>query len=229
VVGKDRRRNVLAGREPLSADEVPQLARGPGAAPGASPVPANPPDAEPSPSGVPDAAPSRVDAPQAAPIPRSRLRSRPRSYAILVVTAVVVLALDHLTKWLVVNHVQLDTQVPAGSPVTIHYIQNSGAAFGLFPQFTFLYLVVAAIVAGYILLYGPRMGGGLLRLLALGCILGGSVSNGIDRLISGSVVDFIDFHFWLFQIFNVADMSIVGGMLVVVYQLGFRHDSVASE
>ena len=192
MVGEDRRGAVLAGREPLSTGDVPQVAPG------------------------------------AAPARRPRLRSTPRRYAIMVITAGVVVAIDHLTKWLVVNHVRLDTQVPAGSPVTIHYIQNSGAAFGLFPQFTFLYLVVAAIVAGYILLYGPRMGGGLLRLVALGGIVGGSISNGIDRLISGSVVDFIDFHFWLFQIFNVADMAIVGGMLVVVYQLGFSHDSVTS-
>jgi len=202
---------VLAGREPLSAGDVPQV--GQPEAPGSAPLPAGPVDAA---------------AGRTAPNPHSRVRTTARGYAIMVITALVVVAIDHLTKWLVVNHVKLDTQVPSGSPVTIHYIQNSGAAFGLFPQFTFLYLVVAAIVAGYILLYGPRMGGGLLRLLALGGILGGSISNGIDRLISGSVVDFIDFHFWLFQIFNVADMAIVGGMLVVVYQLGFRHDSVTS-
>jgi signal peptidase II len=202
VVGEDRRGAVLAGREPLSAGEVPQGTPSPAEAPGGAPVAAD------------------------APARRARLRSTPQRYAIMVITAAVVVVIDHLTKWLVVNHVKLDTQVPAGSPITIHYIQNSGAAFGLFPQFTFLYLVVAAIVAGYILLYGPRMGGGLLRLLALGGILGGSVSNGVDRLVQGYVVDFIDTHFWLFQIFNVADMAIVGGMLVVVYQLGFRHQSV---
>jgi signal peptidase II len=158
-----------------------------------------------------------------------RLRSTPRRYTIMLVTAAVVAALDHLSKWLVTTHVELDTQVPAGAPITIHYIQNSGSAFGLFPKLTVLYLLVAAIVAGYILRYGPSMGGGLLRLLALGCILGGSISNGIDRLVVGHVVDFIDFHFWLFQIFNVADMGIVGGMLVLVFQIGFgdRH-SVAS-
>ena len=101
----------------------------------------------------------------------------------MLTTAVVVYALDHISKWLVSSHVVLDTQVPAGWPVTIHYIQNSGAAFGLFPQFDYLYLVVAAVVAGYILLFGPSMGGGMLRLLALGCILGGSISNGVDRLV----------------------------------------------
>ena len=158
------------------------------------------------------------------PVSPGRVRDRRSTinrYVIMVATAVLVIALDHLSKWLVTTHVALDTQVPAGAPVTIHYIQNSGAAFGIFPQFTYLYLVVAAVVAGYILLFGPSMGGGLLRLLALGCILGGSISNGVDRLVAGYVVDFIDFHFWLFQIFNVADMGIVGGMLVLVFQLVF--------
>jgi len=65
--------------------------------------------------------------------------------------------------------------------------------------------------------------------VALGGILGGSISNGIDRLVQGYVVDFIDFHFWLFQIFNVADMAIVGACWWWVYQLGFRNDSVTSE
>ena len=157
----------------------------------------------------------------AVPLFSGKVRSAWRRYAIMLVTAAVVLTLDHVSKWLVTTHVQLDTQVPAGWPITIHYIENSGGAFGILPQLTVLYLVVAAAVAGYILRFGPSMGGGLLRLLALGCILGGSISNGIDRLIAGYVVDFIDTHFWLFQIFNVADMGIVGGMLVVVFQLGF--------
>jgi signal peptidase II len=216
---------VLAGREPLTpteptgaADWQPNLAE-PTLGAGEEPAPANP-----------GAAPVSVKPGPARPPtgPARSLRSTRRRYTILLTTAIVVIALDHLTKWLVSTHVVLDTQVPAGSPVTIHYIQNSGAAFGLFPQFDFLYLVVAAVVAGYILVYGPSMGGGMLRLLALGCILGGSISNGVDRLAQGYVVDFIDFHFWLFQIFNVADMGIVGGMLVIVYQLGIRHDSVAS-
>jgi len=239
VVGESRRGALLAGREPLTPTEPTRAA-------GEEPAPTHPGSAT-APAGaesatVPagaesatvsaDAGSATVPAdpgPAGPSIGRARSsRSTRRRYAILLITAVVVFALDHLTKWLVSTHVALDTQVPAGSPVTIHYIQNSGAAFGLFPQFDFLYLVVAAVVAGYILIYGPSMGGGMLRLLALGCILGGSISNGVDRLAQGYVVDFIDFHFWLFQIFNVADMGIVGGMLVIVYQLGIRHDSVAS-
>jgi len=208
VVGEARRGALLAGREPLTSTEPAGGREG-------HPRPTEPVTVQPAPE---PASAGRLPAP----------RRNQHRYAIMLTTAVVVYALDHISKWLVSSHVVLDTQVPAGWPVTIHYIQNSGAAFGLFPQFDFLYLVVAAIVAGYILLFGPSMGGGMLRLLALGCILGGSIPNGVDRLVQGYVVDFIDFHFWLFQIFNVADMGIVGGMLVIVYQLGIRHDSVAS-
>jgi signal peptidase II len=147
-------------------------------------------------------------------------RTTRRRYAIMLTTAAVVIAVDHLTKWLVTSHIALGQQVPATNTiVNIHYIQNSGAAFGLFPQFTYFYVVVAVIVAGYILVFGPSMGGGLLRLLALGCVLGGAVSDGVDRLLFGHVIDFIDFHFW--PVFNAADMAIVGGILVVVYQIGF--------
>jgi signal peptidase II len=164
-----------------------------------------------------------VTAEHAAPTSDPTTRnSAARRYAIMLATAAVVAGVDHLTKWLVASHLSVGQQVPATSAfVNIHYIRNAGAAFGLLPQFTYLYLVVAAVVAGYILLFGPRMGGGLLRLLALGCLLGGSVSNGVDRLVNGYVVDFIDFHFFLFQIFNCADMAIVGGILVVVYEIGF--------
>ena len=216
MVGEDRRGAVLAGREPLSPVDPTRAAQH-----------------EPAPVDAASAAatgPPRLDDGQSPgpAAPRRKVRSTRQRYAIMLITAAVVIALDHLSKWLVTAHVELGTQVPAGAPITIHPIHNSGAAFGLFPQLTFLYLVVAAIVIVYILLYGPSMGGGLLRLLALGGILGGSISNGIDRLVQGYVVDFIDTHFWLFQIFNVADMGIVGGMLVVVYQLGIRHDSQAA-
>lgn len=138
----------------------------------------------------------------------------------MLATGAIVIALDHLTKWLVTSHIPLGNQVPATNQiVNIHYIQNSGAAFGLFPQFTYFYVVVAVIVAGYILAFGPRMGGGLLRLVAFGCVLGGAISDGADRVLFGHVTDFIDFHFW--PVFNVADIAIVGGMLVIVVQLGF--------
>ena len=152
--------------------------------------------------------------------PAGRPASTGWRVAVLLLTAALVIVFDHLTKWWVSTALAYGTQVPSSGPVTIHYIDNSGAAFGLFPQFTYFYVVVAAIAAAYILIAGPRMGGGLFRQVVLGCILGGALADGIDRLIFGHVTDFIDFHVW--PVFNVADMAIVGGMLVIVYELTFR-------
>lgn len=160
----------------------------------------------------------------AAPVPTDlpRRSSARQRYLVMLPTAAAVIALDHLTKWLVSSHLRVGESVPATPAlVNIHYIHNSGAAFGILPQFSALYLVVAAIVAAYVLIYGPRMGGGALRLVALGGLLGGAISNGVDRLLNGYVVDFIDFHFWLFQIFNVADVGIVGGILTLLVDFAF--------
>jgi signal peptidase II len=144
--------------------------------------------------------------------------ARRRPYLILVGTAVLIFGLDHLTKWLVATHIPLGGKIGANSPISIDHVRNSGAAFGLFPQFHWLYLVVAAIVGAYILYAGRRFGTSWWRQAVLGLILGGAVSNGVDRLLYGYVVDFVDVHWW--PVFNVADSAIVVGVLVAV--LSFR-------
>ena len=129
-------------------------------------------------------------------------------------TAAAVLLVDHVTKWLVVQHLPVEGQLFPASPVSITHVRNRGAAFGLFPQFQWLYLAAAVLVGIYILVAGHRFGTTLMRQMLLGLILGGAVSNGIDRLVQGYVVDFIDLHRW--PVFNVADMSIVVGILLAV-------------
>ncbi|MFN2582943.1 MAG: signal peptidase II [Candidatus Dormibacteria bacterium] len=143
---------------------------------------------------------------------------RARYYVVIGITAAVVAGLDHLTKWIVVSRLPLYGVVGERSIISIDHVENSGAAFGLFPQFQWLYLIVAAIVVTYILLVGYRYGTGTFRQVLLGMILGGAVSNGIDRLLHGSVVDFIDLHWW--PVFNVADMCIVIGIALAVLTLG---------
>jgi signal peptidase II len=98
--------------------------------------------------------------------------------------------------------------------VSLHHIDNSGAAFGLFPNAQLLFLAVAVIVSGYILLAGRRLGAAFSTQLILGGILGGALSNAIDRATQGHVVDYVDLHFW--PIFNVADVCIVLGTIAAL-------------
>jgi len=141
---------------------------------------------------------------------------------VLIVTAAVIFTLDHLTKWLVVAHLGLGEQVPASGPLVIRHVENRGAAFGLFPNLQALFLVVAIVVAGYILFLGHRLGTGVLRQSLLGAILGGAVANAVDRVRQGYVVDFIDparlpvINF-KYATFNIADMAIVLGIITSLF------------
>jgi signal peptidase II len=143
--------------------------------------------------------------------------SRGRQLTVMLGTALVVFVVDHLSKWLVTQHIALGGQVPASGPVTIHHIENRGAAFGLFPQLQVVFLVVAAAVALYILVAGRRFGPGVFPQVLLGCVLGGAIANALDRFVQGYVVDFIDLQRW--PVFNVADMAIVLGILLGVLTL----------
>jgi signal peptidase II len=145
------------------------------------------------------------------------LVGRRRQLAVLLSTAALVFALDHLTKWLVTQHIALGDQVPESGPVTFHHIENRGAAFGLFPQMQFVFLAVALVVATYILIAGRRFGPGVFPQVLLGMVLGGALANAVDRLAQGYVVDFIDLQRW--PVFNVADMAIVVGILLGVLTL----------
>ena len=91
-------------------------------------------------------------------MPEAALPGRRRQLTVLLGTAAAVFVLDHVTKWLVTTNIALGDQVPSSGPVTLHHIENRGAAFGLFPQMQFVFLAVAGAVALYILFAGRRFG-----------------------------------------------------------------------
>ena len=135
----------------------------------------------------------------------------------LLLAAVTVFVLDRLTKFWVGHSLRLGQELFAGSPVHIHYIDNSGAAFGVLAGGggQWFFVAVAALVVGFIgwrwrTLAGERW----LPQVALGMLLGGAVANAIDRATQGYVVDFIRLPHW--PIFNVADMGITVGVAIFV-------------
>jgi signal peptidase II len=140
--------------------------------------------------------------------------TRRRIYAVMIGTAVAVAAFDHLTKWLVSSRIALGQQIWPHAIVSIDHVENSGAAFSVLPQLHWLYLAVALVVSAYIVFFGYRYGTTWYRQVLIGMILGGAISNGVDRLVQGYVVDFIDVHWW--PVFNVADSCIVVAIIVLL-------------
>lgn len=96
---------------------------------------------------------------------------------------------------------------------------NTGATFGLFAGGGIIFTTIAAIVVVVLLVYNFTLPAGQIGLrIALGLILGGAIGNNlIDRLRLGHVTDFIHFSFW--PIFNVADMAIVAGAILMGWLL----------
>ena len=150
------------------------------------------------------------------------LRSRAISLLVLLLIGATIFTLDRITKMLVVQNLDLyDSWAPI--PVLerllrITHITNSGAAFGLFENGGNIFMVVAILVALAIVYYVstyPSLPG--LVQFSLGLQLGGALGNMWDRIEFGSVVDFVDIGFW--PIFNVADSSIVIGVLILAFWL----------
>jgi len=146
-----------------------------------------------------------------------------------LLTIILVVALDQWAKTLVVTHLTLNgNPTPLiGNYLTLYYIQNSGAAFGLFSNSLVLVLLIVAAIAVISYLYLHFLNTGTLAIkLIFGMIIGGALGNLIDRARhSGYVVDFIYFRIpqigFRFAIFNLADVSISVGVFLLFVMLLF--------
>lgn len=121
----------------------------------------------------------------------------------------------------------ISTFTPVGwsRPVThffsLVHVLNTGAAFSFLVDagawWGYVLVATALIIAVWLLalLQKPMR---LVESLAYGLILGGAVANGLDRARHGHVVDFLDFHWrgWHWPAFNIADMGIVLGVVLIV-------------
>lgn len=95
---------------------------------------------------------------------------------------------------------------------------NSGATLGLLRGHNLLFIAVSALVVVAVAAIVLRGGPGVLGAVALGAVAGGAISNLIDRVRLGSVIDFIEVHLWPTD-FNLADAAIRLGVVVFVLAL----------
>jgi signal peptidase II len=134
--------------------------------------------------------------------------------------ALAVLATDQISKFFVVQLMQPNQSIPVIQNIFhITYVRNFGAAFGILPHRTILFVLVSLSVAFLILLFYRHIPPGHQYLrIALALQFGGALGNNLfDRLRLGYVVDFLDFQFW--PVFNVADMAIVIGIGLLILDI----------
>ena len=143
-------------------------------------------------------------------------------FTLLPVVALVTILVDQVSKRQVLALLdpnQSWTPIAVlGRFLSITHVTNTGAAFGLFPSYGYVFMVIAIVVVVAIALYYWHMPAGqTLIKLSLGLQLGGAVGNLFDRVQYGYVVDFIDFKIW--PVFNLADTSIVLGVALLAFAL----------
>jgi len=148
---------------------------------------------------------------------RSFAATRVQWLALAAIALAAVVA-DQVTKHVVALNLQLGEGLHVVGPFSIRHVENSGIAFGLFSNATAAVIVVTAIAIAWMLVYFARSGARHPVLpVALGLVIGGSVSNLADRVRLGFVTDFLDFRYW--PAFNLADSSIVIGVGILLAAL----------
>lgn len=147
-------------------------------------------------------------------------KKRPATFLLFLVSTAVLVAFDQWTKNLAVEHLkgQEDISLIPGV-LCLHYLENRGAAFGIFQdQRTFLLILTAIILicVCYVLWRIPSdKKYNLLKLLCI-MITAGGIGNLIDRVRLNHVVDFIYFSLIDFPVFNVADIYVTTSMFLLL-------------
>lgn len=144
--------------------------------------------------------------------------------------AIVVLVLDQISKYYFEFAFEEGDTMSVIEPVlnwTLAY--NRGAAFSFLADQAgwqkWFFAILGLAVSGFIIAYLRKVpkGAGVLS-LGLAMVLGGAMGNVINRIIHGYVIDFIHVHYadvWHYPIFNIADIGICVGMMLVVYDMLF--------
>ena len=139
-------------------------------------------------------------------------------WAGLATVALAAVVADQVTKHVVTRTLPLDDSVHVAGPLSIHHVQNSGIAFGLFSSATPVVIILTAVAVAWMLAFFARSGARHPVLpVALGLLIGGSVSNLADRVRLGHVTDFLDLRFW--PAFNLADSFICIGVAILLVTL----------
>ena len=143
------------------------------------------------------------------------------------------LVLDRVTKVFFESTYQLGQMSQSYGPIRFRLVHNTGAAWGMFDDSTFALGIVSCLVCVLVIVavcmwerlfeHKPT----LVEVVALSLVFSGGVGNAIDRFTAGYVVDFLDFTFMDFPVFNIADIGVTCGfaLLVIGYLVAVRPDA----
>ncbi len=140
---------------------------------------------------------------------------------------VLIIAVDQLSKYWVVNNIGMQDSISViPKVIDFVYVKNTGAAFSFLSDKNYGIIVLSCISVlfciGVILFMIKQKPKNKLLVMSLALMLSGAIGNGIDRIIKGYVVDFIEMIFIDFPVINIADIAITfGAAMIIIYVLFF--------
>ena len=133
-------------------------------------------------------------------------------------TTLLVLIIDQLSKlWVVNNFIPGESRVVWNKILWLTYVQNQGAAFGILQGHSWLFFICAILVIVILVVINSKQHLPATMQVIFGLIMAGAIGNLLDRSRLNYVVDFFDLGWW--PVFNVADMAIVCGGILLVLKL----------
>lgn len=137
---------------------------------------------------------------------------------IYYIIAMILIGLDQLSKYLTVQEIALGEVVPViPNILSLTYIRNSGAAWSILEdQMIFFYVITVVVVGALIYFLHTEGKKSPIASTGIAFIMGGAIGNFIDRLHLKYVIDMIRLEFINFPIFNVADMALTIGVIILI-------------
>ena len=139
---------------------------------------------------------------------------------ISVFIIIIAVAADQISKYIVSANMEIGDSFSFIKYIfNITYLTNTGAAFGMLKDHRWIFMIASAIaiaIMAAVLIYFIRRKEFFLLQIALALMISGGIGNMIDRVYRGYVVDFLEFDFVNFAIFNVADSCVTIGCAVCI-------------
>lgn len=137
---------------------------------------------------------------------------------IYYIIAMILIGLDQLSKYLTVQEIALGEVVHVIPDIlSLTYIRNSGAAWSILEdQMIFFYVITVVVVGALIYFLHTEGKRSPIASTGIAFIMGGAIGNFIDRLHLKYVIDMIRLEFINFPIFNVADMALTIGVIILI-------------
>lgn len=141
---------------------------------------------------------------------------------IYISICIAIIALTRFLSYWGINFLKINDIPLVKDVLYFSYVENRGAAFGIFQNSKiFLVIVALALFIGITIYIAKHKSIQKSLLIPLSLIAGGGISNVLDRLTFGFVVDYIDFRIIKYPVFNLADICVVCGTIVLAYYIIF--------